>query len=157
LLPLVDANTAASLKVQIDDARRAAGLSPSAPEAPIAEPVNAHTLSIHVALAPAFNTRAAQDPGATVFIFARIPGGPPMPVAVERLRLAEIPATVTLDDTSSPMPTQTLSDLSEVEVLARLSASGSAVRQDGDIDSAPVRIQLPHADQITLVIGGEVP
>jgi len=154
LLPLVDANTAASLKTQIDDARRAAGLPPSTPEASTAaEPVNAHTLTINVSLTPALNTRAKQDPNATVFIFARIPGGPPMPVAVERLRLADLPATVTLDDTSSPMPTQTLSDLNEVEVLARLSASGSAVRQDGDIDSEPVRVRLPHPDQITLVIG----
>jgi len=153
LLPLVDTNTATSLKTQIDDARTAAGLPPSTPEPAATEPVNAHTLTVHVSLAPALNTRAEQDPNATVFIFARIPGGPPMPVSVERLRLADLPATVTLDDTSSPMPTQTLSDLNEVEVLARLSASGSAVREDGDIDSEPVRISLPHPDQITLVIG----
>jgi len=154
LLPLVDANTAASLKVQINDARAAAGLPPATPAAPEpAEPLNAHTLIVNVALAPALQTRAEQDPNATIFIFARIPGGPPMPVSVERLRLADLPASVTLDDTSSPMPTQTLSDLNEVEVLARLSASGSAVRQEGDIDSAPVRIRLPHPDQITLVIG----
>jgi len=126
-------------------------------ERAIAVPVNAHPLSVHVALAPALNARAKQDPNATVFIFARIPGGPPMPVAVERLRLADLPATVTLDDTSSPMPTQTLSDLDEVEVLARLSASGSAVRQEGDIDSAPVRVGLPYREAITLEIGGTVP
>jgi len=120
LLPLVDANTAASLKVQIDDARRSAGLAPATPEP--ATPVNAHTLTINVSLSPALRTRAEQDPNATVFVFARIPGGPPMPVAVERLRLGELPANVTLDDSSSPMPTQTLSDLNEVEVLARQSA-----------------------------------
>jgi len=154
LLPLVDANTAASLKVQIDDARRAAGLPPSVPAPEPAAPAlaNKHPLTVTVALAPALT---GVDPNATVFVFARIPAGPPMPVAVERLRVADLPATVTLDDTSSPMPTQTLSDLQEVEVIARLSASGSAVREEGDLDSQAARLRLPQQARISLVIGGD--
>jgi len=154
LLPLVDANTAASLQVQIDDARRSAGLPRPEPSLPAA-PVNGHTLSVHVALAPALATRTDLDPDASVFVFARIPGGPPMPVAVERLRLGELPTTLTLDDSSSPMPTQTLSELGEAEVLARLSASGSAVRQETDIDSPAIRVSLPHTRTITLLIGDQ--
>jgi cytochrome c-type biogenesis protein CcmH len=51
------------------------------------------------------------------------------------------------------MPTQKLSALREVEVLARLSASGNAIPQDGDIASAPTRVALPHGDPVDLVIG----
>jgi len=157
LLPLVDRDTGASLQVQIDDARRAAGQPPLAPSTSIpAAPANAYRLRIHVSLAPALAARTDLDPDASVFVFARIPDGPPMPVAVERLRLAALPATVTLDDSSSPMPTQTLSDLAQAEVIARLSASGSAVRQDADIDSRATRIALPHDQTIPLVIG-EIP
>jgi len=157
LLPRVDAATAASLREQINAARQAAQLpplsAPPTPEPATTAPRNAHPLTVTVALSSALSARAAQDPDATVFIFARIPDGPPMPVAVERLRLRDLPASVTLDDSSSPMPTQTLSDLDEVEVLARLSASGTAVREAGDIDSPPVRVHLPHSKPLTLVIG----
>jgi len=159
LLPLVDAGTAASLREQIDEARRTAGLPPSTPAASAPTPAASETaaaaraLTVTVLLSPALASRTGLNPGASVFVLARQPGGPPMPVAVTRLRLADLPATVTLDDSNSPMPTQPLSALDEVEVLARLSASGSAVRQDGDIDSAPVRLRLPHPETIVLVIG----
>ncbi|MNT62840.1 hypothetical protein D3C72_2006010 [compost metagenome] len=77
-----------------------------------------------------------------------------MPVAVEKHRLADLPLRVTLDDADSPMPTQPLSALKEVEVFARLSASGQANRQQGDIDSPAVRVRLPHAEPVPLWIGG---
>jgi cytochrome c-type biogenesis protein CcmH len=89
-----------------------------------------------------------------VFVIARVPGGPPMPVAVQKHALAELPLQVTLDDADSPMPTQPLSAHPEVEVFARLSASGQANRQDGDVDSPIVRVRLPHAGPVPLVIGG---
>ena len=76
-----------------------------------------------------------------------------MPVAVEKHSLQELPFTATLDDGDSPMPTQKLSALGEVEVFARLSASGQAMRQEGDIDSKPVRVKLPANAPIELVIG----
>jgi len=129
---------------------RALALAPD--NAPAFSP-EAHILRVHVSLAPTLAARTDLDPDASIFVFARIPDGPPMPVAVERLRLAELPTTLTLDDSSSPMPTQRLSDLGEAEVLARLSASGSAVRQDADIDSGTIRVTLPHTATITLVIG----
>src|SRR3546814_971453 len=63
-----------------------------------------------------------------------------MPVAAEKHTLQDLPLTITLDDGDSPMPTQKLSDLEEVEVFARLSSSGEAMRQEGDLDSKPVRM-----------------
>jgi cytochrome c-type biogenesis protein CcmH len=88
-----------------------------------------------------------------VFVIARQPGGPPMPVAVERHALSELPLTAQLDDGDSPMPTLKLSQLGEVELVARLSASGEAMKQDGDIESKPVRITLPAKAPVELVIG----
>ena len=38
-------------------------------------------------------------------------------------------------------------------LVARLSASGNAMKQDGDIESAPVRVVLPAKDTVTLRIG----
>jgi cytochrome c-type biogenesis protein CcmH len=74
-------------------------------------------------------------------------------VAVERHGVADLPFTATLDDADSPMPTLKLSQLREVELVARLSASGNAMKQDGDVESAPVRVVLPAKDPVTLRIG----
>jgi cytochrome c-type biogenesis protein CcmH len=58
-----------------------------------------------------------------------------------------------LDDSDGPMPTAKLSSLRQVEVFARLSESGQATRQDGDLESAPVRVDLPAKSAVTLVLG----
>ncbi|HAU79808.1 MAG TPA: cytochrome c-type biogenesis protein cycH [Stenotrophomonas sp.] len=88
---------------------------------------------------------------ATVFVIARAPDGPPMPVAVQKHPASRLPLLVTLGDGDSPMPTSTLSQLQEVEVVARLSRSGQANRQPDDVETAPVRVRLPHAGPVSLV------
>jgi len=151
LLSQVDADTATNLRTQINAARAEAGLPPLAE--PAAAPASANALTVKVALDPDFASRVRLRGDATVFVIARIPGGPPMPVAAEKHALSELPLTVTLDDADSPMPTQKLSSLKEVEVFARISASGNAMPQDGDTTSAPVRINLPADKPVELVLG----
>ena len=109
------------LRAQIDEARKAAGLKPLPPAAPVAA---SSGLRVRVALDPDLAARARLRGDATVFVIARAAGGPPMPVAVERHTLQDLPLDITLDDGDSPMPTQKLSAMREVEVLARISASG---------------------------------
>jgi cytochrome c-type biogenesis protein CcmH len=62
---------------------------------------------------------------------------------------------VTLDDGDGPMPTAKLSALQEVEVIARISESGNAMRQDGDLESKPMRASLPAEKPVKLVLGTE--
>lgn len=151
LLAKVDAATATSLRKEIDNARTAAGMKPLPNGATAA--VNANALQVQVALDPDFASRVRLRGDATVFVIARAPNGPPMPVAVEKRSVSELPFTATLDDGDSPMPTSKLSQLREVELVARLSANGLANRQDGDIESKPVRIALPAKAVVELVIG----
>ncbi|CTP85195.1 tetratricopeptide repeat protein [Xanthomonas graminis] len=171
LLPRVDAATAAALRPQIDAARADAGLpalpaaapgaaatavagATAAPNAAASSaPAAAGTLSVAVSLDPEFAARARMRGDASVFVIARVPGGPPMPVAVQKHPLQALPLRVTLSDADSPMPTQKLSQLKQVQVLARLSASGNAMRQEGDLESAPVTVTLPTATPVELVIG----
>lgn len=154
LLTQVDAATAATLRQQVDAARAEAGLPPLPTVAKAANPTDsAIALTVKVALDPDFATRVRLRGNTTVFIIARIPGGPPMPVAVEKHTLQELPLAITLDDGDSPMPTQKLSALKEVEVFARLSASGDPIRQEGDIESKPVRVALPATVPVELVLG----
>ncbi|MGN6113778.1 MAG: tetratricopeptide repeat protein [Luteimonas sp.] len=161
LLAEVEPGAAAMLRPQIDAARAAAGLPPlpasTAPGAPAGAtttaPAGAHAIQARVSLDPALAERARLDGDATVFVIARAPNGPPMPIAVERHRVSELPFTATLDDADGPMPTAKLSGVGEVEVVARISRSGDAMPQAGDLESAPVRIGLPADAPVDLVIG----
>lgn len=155
LLAVVDPSTSAALRPQLDAARQDAGLPPL-PAQPATGATPAPNLPT-TAAGPGLQVRVALDPqlvqtlpGASVFVIARIPGGPPMPVAVEKHPANALPATMTLDDADSPMPTQKLSALQDVEVFARLSQSGNAMRQDGDVDSRPVRVKLPAREPVQL-------
>jgi len=152
LLSQVDAKTAEPLREQINNARAEAGLSPLA--APTAQSPQEGSLQVRVQLDPGFAARARLRGDASIFVIARMPNGPPMPIAVEKHSLQELPFTATLDDSDGPMPTRKLSALQDVEVLARLSASGNAMRQPDDIESLPVHVRLPARDVVTLTIGG---
>lgn len=157
LLPSLEPNAATALREQIDAARADAGLPPSTPAAATpaaADSTDGHAITVRVTLAPALQARVAAGKD-TLFVIARVPGGPPMPVAVERHPAQAGPLTVTLDDADSPMPTQKLSALDEVEVFARLSASGNAMRQEGDVDSTPVKVSLPTSKSLEIVLGGQ--
>ncbi|KQN98240.1 MULTISPECIES: tetratricopeptide repeat protein [Stenotrophomonas] len=155
LLPRLEPNAATALREQIDAARADAGLPPSTPATATpaaAGSADGHAITVRVTLAPALQARVAAGKD-TLFVIARAPGGPPMPVAVERHPAQAGPLTVTLDDADSPMPTQKLSALGEVEVFARLSASGNAMRQEGDVESRPVKVSLPTKGTLEIVLG----
>ncbi len=120
----------ALLKQAIERARGQA--SASAPAARRA------SLDVRVSLAPELADKVA--PEDTVFVFARAANGPPMPLAAQKLRVAELPKTVTLDDSQAMMPERTLSSAAEVVVGARISKSNSPTPQPGDLEglSAPL-------------------
>ena len=70
-----------------------------------------------------------------------------------RCGMALEPEIPSLDDGDSPMPTQKLSALQEVEVIARMSMGGDPMAQSGDLESPPVRVRLPAGAPIELIIG----
>jgi len=92
----------------------------------------------------------------TLFVFARDVNGPPMPVAIVRATKKDLPFTFRLDDSTSPMPSRKLSDVGTVVIVARLSKSGKATPESGDLEgmSQPVK---PGVDGITVVIDREKP
>ena len=82
-------------------------------------------------LAPAL---AAQvQPTDTVFIFARAPQGSRMPLAVQRVRVADLPLDFKLDDSMAMSPEFKISGAGEVRIEARISKNGSATPAPGDL------------------------
>lgn len=145
LLAQVDARTAGSLREQINLARSDAGLSPL-PEPAAPTPL----LTVDVSLDPALAAKLA--PGASVFVIARQPGGSPIPVAAQRHPAVSLPFTASLSDADSPMPNLKLSQVGEVELLAKISLDGSANAGPNALESRPVRIRLPATGPVRLVI-----
>lgn len=93
-----------------------------------------------VSLSPALAARAA--PTDTVFVFARAVEGPRMPLAIVRRTVADLPITFTLDDSMAMSPQMKLSNFPIVLVGARISKSGNAIPQPGDLQgqAAPIKI-----------------
>lgn len=81
-------------------------------------------LKVRVELAPALQAKV--QPGDSVFVFARAVSGPPMPLAVKRLTVAELPAEVELSDNDAMMAQLKISSFPQVQLVARVSRAGNA-------------------------------
>ncbi|HTE14817.1 MAG TPA: c-type cytochrome biogenesis protein CcmI [Burkholderiales bacterium] len=106
-----------------------------------------------VTLAPSLAAKV--EPGDTVFIFARASEGPRMPLAILRRKVSDLPVTFTLDDSMAMSPANRLSGTPQVVIGARVSKSGNATPQPGDLQgfSKPVN----HTGKnVTIVIDTEV-
>jgi cytochrome c-type biogenesis protein CcmH len=84
-----------------------------------------------VSLSPKLKGRAAPDD--TVFIFARAAAGPRVPLAVLRKKVLDLPVSFSLDDGMAMAPGMNLSAFPRVVIGARISKSGNAAPQPGDL------------------------
>lgn len=154
-----NAELAQQLQGGLDEARKLGGIA-----APVAAPMSAAvpapaaapsaTVSGTVSLAAGLQGRAA--PEDTVFIFARAVQGPRMPLAILRKQVKDLPIQFSLDDSLAMSPQMRLSTAQEVVIGARVSKSGNAMPQAGDLEgvSAPVKIGARH---VSIEISRTVP
>lgn len=100
--------------------------------------------------------RTSVPAGAVLFVSARLPQGPRIPLAAVRLAAGQFPQSFELGDAQAMDPARLVSTADKVVIDAHVSASGSPTRQKGDAfgSSAPVK---PGARGITVKIDQRVP
>ncbi|MBX3319492.1 MAG: c-type cytochrome biogenesis protein CcmI [Nitrospira sp.] len=166
-LPADDQESSDQLKASIAEAKRRLGGGPSMnmlvanppmeetkPARPAKQAGTSRAITGKVVLGPNFSGKGTLPD--TLFVFAKDVAGPPMPVSIVRASSKDLPFTFRLDDSTSPMPSRKLSDIDTVVIVARLSKSGRAMAESGDLEgmSQPVK---PGTENITVVIDRERP
>lgn len=111
------------------------------------------TVSGQVSIADAFKGKI--KPSDVVFIYATPANGERMPLAIFKTTVAQLPLAFTLDDSTAMTPERKLSSAGEVLVKVRVSKSGNAMPQSGDLAGTlgPVKVgskglKLEIKDQI---------
>jgi cytochrome c-type biogenesis protein CcmH/NrfG len=107
-------------------------------------------ITVKVALNPKFKDQVG--PEDTVFVFAKAAQGPPMPLAIMRLTASQLPASVTLTDGMGMVPNVTLSQFPQIVLGARISKSGNAMAQPGDLQTLSVAMTAAQTEPVQLTI-----
>ena len=158
-----DSEFARSLQGGLEEARaRAEGRLPVAalPDIMPASPalnkpaIGGASITGNVRLAPQLAGKVRPDD--TVFVFARAEKGPRMPLAILSRKAGELPLQFSLDDSSAMSPDMKLSGATSVKVVARISRSGNATAQSGDLEGAAGPVK-PGSQGIQISIDNVVP
>ena len=120
----------------------------------VGAPANAAHIMVNVALDPKF--KDSVGPNDTLFVFAKAAHGPPMPLAITRLTAAQLPARLTLTDAMGMVPGLTLSRFPQVVVGARISKSGNATPQSGDLQTLSAATTTAQTKPVQLIIAERV-
>ena len=153
LLPQ-DEGSRAPLQGGIDQAKArlvaSAGQVAAAPAAAVASAKAASGVAIRVRVDLGEALKAKVQSGDTVFIFARATKGPPIPLAVKRLTVADLPVTVELADADAMRPDLKLSAYPEVQLLARVSRAGQPVKGEWIGRGAPLASDTTALQHLTI-------
>jgi cytochrome c-type biogenesis protein CcmH len=130
---------------------------PPAKSSPASSSTSAATSALNVTgqvnLSASLKSKAS--PNDVVFIYATPANGDRMPLAIFKTTVSQLPLNFTLDDSSAMTPDRKLSAAGEVMVKVRVSKSGNAMPQSGDLSGSlgPVKVgakglKLEIKDQI---------
>ncbi len=148
---------AQTLLKQIAQARSYLGdkaAAPSVAQKPT-NPVKGKTVvQVSVNLDSKLKSKASPDD--TVFIFARAVQGPPMPLAIVKKQVKDLPITVSLNDAMAMVPDMTMSNFQQIYIGARVSKSGDATPKSGDLQGRSTPINTGKAQNIKITISQEI-
>jgi len=132
---------ARTVSESIAEARQLGGTAPAANAA--------SALQGTVSLDP--KLRGKVSPGDTVFVLARPAEGSRMPLAVVRTTVDKLPYAFSLDDSMAMAAGATISSHAKVVIVARISRSGTAAPQKGDVEGVSVPV-APGASGVKVAL-----
>lgn len=138
-----DAPDAAIIRQGISRAQEALGIDAAE------KVVSDSDISVQISLA---DTVSQLDKNLTVFVYARAAQGPAIPLAAQKLRLADLPATITLNDSQAMMPEMKISNHQRIVIGARVSIGGQPTAQAGDWQAESSAIDWQTQKSVTLEI-----
>ncbi len=134
-------NMVKQIKEGLAQARQLAGLPAASAEAPAVNlPATGASVSGKVTLSKTLVGKV--NPEDAVFVFARPAGGERMPLAILRKQVKDLPLQFTLDDSMAMSPSANLSSAKQVIVSARISKSGNAMPQAGDLSGQSGQVSV---------------
>ena len=151
-----DARQVASILEEVHGRAAAAGKPVAVAKAapPAAAAPKASSVTGSVALDP--SVAAKVSGGETLFIFARAEGGSRMPLALVRAQAKSMPLAFALDDSQAMAPGVNLSSAQAVRIEARVSRSGNATPQSGDLVGTSAVVK-PGARDVKIVVDKVLP
>lgn len=113
-----------------------------------------NVIELQVSLAPEFQKLAS--PEDTLFIYAQAVSGSKMPLAIVRKKVSDLPLIINLDDSNAMSPVAKLSTTKNVKLIARISKSGNAVTQAGDLIGVIEEVEVADKNRHTLLINSQI-
>lgn len=129
------------LEMRVAELRADAGVAAPSPEA-----ADEGALTVAVEAGP-----GVAGGSGTLFVFLRVPDGPPMPLAARRIERPEFPVTVRLRDNDRLWGDAALTSFDRLVVGVRLSSSGDAAGRPGD-PFAETEVEPASADAVALTL-----
>lgn len=106
----------------------------------------------------ALGSDVSVEPSTTVFVYARAWQGPKVPLAIQKLTVADLPKRIVLDESMAMAPGMTIKQFEELELVARVSLSGTPAQKSGDWQAAAGPIKLADLKgPVALTIAEQVP
>ncbi len=127
---------------------------PSRAEDAVSDPT---TAGVRVQVVVAAELAGQVAPSDTVYLLARPVDGSRVPLAAMRRRASELPLDAWLSDRDAIMGESKLSDHQQVIIVARVSRSGDATPQSGDLVGSSEAVAVGEAAGVEIVIDQLVP
>ena len=113
-----------------------------------------YSIKLNIELSSDFS---AVDINNTVFIYAKpVNSNIKMPIVVLRKKVSDLPLELSLDDSMSMLPNNKLSGYESVIVLARISKTGNAKSEKGDLIGVSNPISTRSKETIKIIINSIV-
>ncbi|GMU44105.1 MAG: c-type cytochrome biogenesis protein CcmI [Xanthomonadales bacterium] len=107
-------------------------------------------IEVSVRIADTLATKVGADD--VLYVYARAEQGPPAPLAIQRLSAAAIPVALRLDESMGMVQGLSLTQFPRVVIGARISKSGNAAPQPGDLEGLSAALDWRAARRVEVVI-----